>query len=83
MALVKPQFEAGRSEVKRGGVVRDPLMHASVIGRVAWWCVNHGLRVRGVAMSPLLGPAGNREFFLWLRVDDDGDETTDYADSTD
>ena len=71
VALVKPQFEAERHDVKRGGVVRDPLVHAAVIGRVAWWCVNHGLRVRGVAASPLLGPAGNREFFLWLRVDDD------------
>ncbi len=71
VALVKPQFEAERHEVKRGGVVRDPLVHAAVIGRVAWWCVNHGLRVRGVATSPLLGPAGNREFFLWLRVDDE------------
>ena len=70
VALVKPQFEAGRAEVKRGGVVRDPLIHAAVIGRVAWWCVHHRLRVRGVAMSPLLGPAGNREFFLWLRMDD-------------
>jgi 23S rRNA (cytidine1920-2'-O)/16S rRNA (cytidine1409-2'-O)-methyltransferase len=68
VALVKPQFEAEKHEVKRGGVVRDPLVHASVIGRVAWWCVNNGLRVRGVAVSPLLGPAGNREFFLWLRV---------------
>ncbi len=67
VALVKPQFEAGRSEVSRNGVVRDPLVHATVIGRVAWWAVNHGLRVRGVSMSPLLGPAGNREFFLWLR----------------
>jgi 23S rRNA (cytidine1920-2'-O)/16S rRNA (cytidine1409-2'-O)-methyltransferase len=75
VALVKPQFEAERHEVKRGGVVRDPLVHAAVIGRVAWWCVNHRLRVRGVAASPLLGPAGNREFFLWLRVDDD--ETLD------
>ena len=79
VALVKPQFEAARDEVKRGGVVRDPLVHAAVIGRVAWWCVHHGLRVRGVAMSPLLGPAGNREFFLWLRVDGDGEST----DSTD
>ncbi|HYM16107.1 MAG TPA: TlyA family RNA methyltransferase [Dehalococcoidia bacterium] len=68
IALVKPQFEAEKHEVKRGGVVRDPLVHAAVIGRVAWWCVNHGLRVRGVAMSPLLGPAGNREFFLWLET---------------
>jgi 23S rRNA (cytidine1920-2'-O)/16S rRNA (cytidine1409-2'-O)-methyltransferase len=67
VALVKPQFEAARSEVKRG-VVRDPQVHAKVIGRVAWWCVNNGLRVRGVAASPLLGPAGNCEFFLWLRA---------------
>jgi 23S rRNA (cytidine1920-2'-O)/16S rRNA (cytidine1409-2'-O)-methyltransferase len=67
VALVKPQFEAGREEVRRG-VVRDALIHASVIGRVAWWAVNHGLRVRGVTTSPLLGPAGNREFFLWLRL---------------
>jgi 23S rRNA (cytidine1920-2'-O)/16S rRNA (cytidine1409-2'-O)-methyltransferase len=82
VALVKPQFEAERHEVKRGGVVRDPLVHAAVIGRVAWWCVNHRLRVRGVATSPLLGPAGNREFFLWLRVDDE-DGTTDFTDRTD
>ena len=69
VALVKPQFEAGREEVDRRGVVKDARTHATVIGRVAWWCVNHGLRVRGVVQSPLLGPAGNREFFLWLRKD--------------
>jgi 23S rRNA (cytidine1920-2'-O)/16S rRNA (cytidine1409-2'-O)-methyltransferase len=68
VALVKPQFEAGRDEVGRDGVVRDPLVHATVIGRVAWWCVNHGLRVRGMTASPLLGPAGNREFFLLLET---------------
>jgi 23S rRNA (cytidine1920-2'-O)/16S rRNA (cytidine1409-2'-O)-methyltransferase len=68
VALVKPQFEAGRDEVSRRGVVRDPLIHATVIGRVAWWCVNNGLRVRGVTTSPLLGPAGNKEFFLWLQT---------------
>ncbi len=67
VALVKPQFEAGRSEVDRRGVVKDPRIHATVIGRVAWWSVNNRLRVRGVAQSPLLGPAGNREFFLWLQ----------------
>ena len=79
VALVKPQFEAGRDEVGRKGVVRDPLIHAAVIGRVAWWSVNHGLRVRGVKMSPLLGPAGNREFFLWLRrpAEDDRSDDTD------
>ena len=68
VALVKPQFEAGRGEVGRDGVVRDPLLHATVIGRVAWWCVSHGLRVRGVALSPLTGPAGNHEFFLLLET---------------
>ncbi len=70
VALVKPQFEAGKSEVRRGGVVRDPQVHAKVIGRVAWWCVNNGLRVRGVVASPLLGAAGNREFFLRLEAED-------------
>jgi 23S rRNA (cytidine1920-2'-O)/16S rRNA (cytidine1409-2'-O)-methyltransferase len=67
VALVKPQFEAARSEVKRG-VVRDAQVHARVIGRVALWCVNNGLRIRGVTSSPLLGPAGNREFFVWLQT---------------
>jgi 23S rRNA (cytidine1920-2'-O)/16S rRNA (cytidine1409-2'-O)-methyltransferase len=71
VALVKPQFEAARGEVDRKGVVRDELVHAGVIGRVASWCVEHGLRVRGVVTSPLLGPAGNKEFFLWLQVAED------------
>ena len=68
VALVKPQFEAGKDEVPRDGVVRDPLVQASVVGRVAWWCVNHELRVRDVTVSPLLGAAGNREFFLLLET---------------
>jgi 23S rRNA (cytidine1920-2'-O)/16S rRNA (cytidine1409-2'-O)-methyltransferase len=68
VALVKPQFEADRGEVDRRGVVRDPLVRAATVGRVAWWCVNQGLRVRGVALSPLAGPKGNREVFLWLRM---------------
>jgi 23S rRNA (cytidine1920-2'-O)/16S rRNA (cytidine1409-2'-O)-methyltransferase len=66
LALVKPQFEAGREEVGRGGVVRDPLVHARCVARVAEWATRHGLRVRGVVRSPLLGPAGNQEFFLAL-----------------
>ena len=68
LALVKPQFEAAREQVERGGVVRDPLVHAQAVGRVATWALDRGLRVRGVVRSPLLGPAGNREFFLWLRA---------------
>jgi 23S rRNA (cytidine1920-2'-O)/16S rRNA (cytidine1409-2'-O)-methyltransferase len=71
LALVKPQFEAGREQVGRG-VVTDPVVHASAVGGVAAWAVRRGLRVRGVVRSPLLGPKGNREFFLWLRVPLDG-----------
>ncbi|MEE8422131.1 MAG: TlyA family RNA methyltransferase [Dehalococcoidia bacterium] len=67
LALVKPQFEAAREQVQRGGVVHDAAVHAAVVARVALWAIEHGLRVRGVIRSPVLGPAGNREFFLWLR----------------
>jgi 23S rRNA (cytidine1920-2'-O)/16S rRNA (cytidine1409-2'-O)-methyltransferase len=68
LILVKPQFEAGREQVEKGGVVRDPEVHARTVGRVASWANDHDLRVRGVVRSPLTGPAGNREFFLWLRM---------------
>lgn len=68
VALVKPQFEARKQEVRRGGVVRDPMVHAAVLGRVAAWAVGRGFRIRGLTTSPLLGPAGNREFFLLLRT---------------
>jgi 23S rRNA (cytidine1920-2'-O)/16S rRNA (cytidine1409-2'-O)-methyltransferase len=67
IALFKPQFEAAKREVGRGGVIRDPQMHARLIGRFAAWCVRNGFRIRGLAASPLLGPAGNREFFFHLR----------------
>jgi 23S rRNA (cytidine1920-2'-O)/16S rRNA (cytidine1409-2'-O)-methyltransferase len=67
VALFKPQFEAVRREVGRGGVIRDPQMHARLIGRFALWCVRNGLRVLGLTASPLLGPAGNREFFFRLK----------------
>jgi 23S rRNA (cytidine1920-2'-O)/16S rRNA (cytidine1409-2'-O)-methyltransferase len=66
LVLVKPQFEAGREQVEKGGVVRDPIVHAACIAKVALAAIDLGLRVRGVVRSPLLGPAGNREFFLWL-----------------
>lgn len=65
-ALVKPQFEARRGDVGKGGIVRDPLVHAAVLGRVAWWAVTRGFRVRGLTTSPVPGADGNREFFLLL-----------------
>ncbi len=67
VALFKPQFEAAKREVGKGGVIRDPQMHSKLIGRFAAWCVKNGLRIRGLTASPLLGPAGNREFFFRLR----------------
>jgi len=66
VCLVKPQFEAGRAEVARGGVVRDPEVHACVVEAVKASARDLGWRIRGLAPSPILGPAGNREFFLHL-----------------
>jgi 23S rRNA (cytidine1920-2'-O)/16S rRNA (cytidine1409-2'-O)-methyltransferase len=70
VALVKPQFEAKREEVGRGGVIKDPQVHARVLGRMTVWAVNQGLRVRNLCVSPILGDAGNREFFLLLQKPD-------------
>jgi len=66
VALVKPQFEVGKGEVGKGGVVRDPAYHQAVLSRVARFAVLHGWHVLGAAASPLKGPKGNREFFLHL-----------------
>jgi 23S rRNA (cytidine1920-2'-O)/16S rRNA (cytidine1409-2'-O)-methyltransferase len=73
--LVKPQFEVGRERVGRGGVVRDPELRADAVRRVAAVAQELGLHVRGVAPSPLPGPAGNVEYLLWLVLsDDDADD---------
>jgi 23S rRNA (cytidine1920-2'-O)/16S rRNA (cytidine1409-2'-O)-methyltransferase len=67
-ALIKPQFEAGREEVGKGGVVRDPAVHRAVCERVsAWVAAQPGWSVIGIAESPVQGPAGNREFLLHAR----------------
>ena len=67
VALVKPQFEALRGEVPRGGVVKDPKVHSRVLARLINWAVDNRLRVRNLTASPIVGDAGNREFFLLLR----------------
>ncbi len=64
VALVKPQFEAGRAEVGKGGVVRDPAVHARVCGEAAAWVGSQRWRVLGVTESPITGPEGNVEFLL-------------------
>ena len=67
VALVKPQFEAEKGEVGRGGVIKDPALHAAILGRVIVWSVEQGLRVRNLCPSPIPGRAGNREFLMELR----------------
>ncbi|MBB4153574.1 23S rRNA (cytidine1920-2'-O)/16S rRNA (cytidine1409-2'-O)-methyltransferase [Sphingomonas jinjuensis] len=64
MALIKPQFEAGREEVGKGGVVRDPVVHARVCREVEDWVASSGWRVDGVVESPITGPEGNVEFLI-------------------
>jgi 23S rRNA (cytidine1920-2'-O)/16S rRNA (cytidine1409-2'-O)-methyltransferase len=66
VVLVKPQFEAGRDLVGKGGVVRDPKIHGDVLRTISRAAMNSGFKVRGLTASPLLGPAGNREFLMWL-----------------
>lgn len=67
VALVKPQFEAGRADVGKGGVVRDPVIHQRVLREVIAAADTLALGVHGVTASPLVGPAGNREFLIHLK----------------
>lgn len=67
VALVKPQFEAGREQVGKGGVVRDPAVHRAVLLEILCWAAGHGLGLMGLIRSPLTGPAGNVEFLAhWV-----------------
>jgi len=66
ISLIKPQFEAGRAEVGKGGVVKDPEVHRAVLGNILAWALDHGLAVRSLMTSPLKGPAGNVEFLAHL-----------------
>ena len=64
VALVKPQFEAGRAEVGKGGVVRDPEVHQRVCAEASAWVESQGWSVVGVTESPITGPEGNKEFLI-------------------
>jgi len=68
ICLVKPQFEAGKSLVEKGGLVKDPTVHARVLGRFISWSIDKGYRVAGLTPSPIYGRSGNREFFILLKV---------------
>jgi 23S rRNA (cytidine1920-2'-O)/16S rRNA (cytidine1409-2'-O)-methyltransferase len=67
ITLVKPQFEAGKNQVGKGGLVKDPQVHAAVLGRFINWAVDHEFRLLGLVASPILGAEGNKEFLVLLR----------------
>lgn len=81
VTLIKPQFEAGRRQVGKGGVVRDPAVHRAVLHQIAAWAEAQGLGLLGLIRSPVAGPAGNIEFLghwqpgcrtaadIWLLID--------------
>jgi 23S rRNA (cytidine1920-2'-O)/16S rRNA (cytidine1409-2'-O)-methyltransferase len=65
VALVKPQFEAVRERLGKGGVVRDPAVHRAVLSEVTAWASEQGMGLQGLVRSPITGPAGNVEFLAW------------------
>lgn len=67
VALIKPQFEAGRDEVGKGGVVRNEAVHQRVCDDVEMWLVEKNWTVMGLIPSPITGPQGNVEFLIWAR----------------
>ena len=78
LLMVKPQFEVGRERLGAGGVVRDPSLRVAAVVDVARAATQEGLLVHGVTASPLPGPSGNVEYFLWLRRGDGpGDQEED------
>ena len=72
LALIKPQFEVGKDLVGKGGVVRDPALHKRVIEDLSSFFYRNGLGCKNVIPSPILGPKGNREFFIFLHHKDTG-----------
>ncbi len=78
--MVKPQFEVGKDRLGSGGVVRDPELRAESVLGVIDEAAKLGLALRGVVASPLPGPSGNVEFFVWLRREDVAESTVDTVD---
>lgn len=67
VALIKPQFEAGRESVGKGGIVRDAAVHQQVVERVTQFCAQLGWHAHGLIESPILGAEGNKEFLIYLK----------------
>jgi len=68
LVLIKPQFEARRREVGKGGVIKQPVVHARVLGRFIAWMIEHSFRLGGLVASPIVGASGNKEFFMLLKL---------------
>ena len=77
LSLIKPQFEVGKGEVGKGGVVKEGALHQKVIDRISMFSRELGLKVLGVTESPLLGPKGNKEFFIYLKKENRKDGQTE------
>ncbi|MES2497136.1 MAG: TlyA family RNA methyltransferase [Pseudomonadota bacterium] len=75
IALIKPQFEAGRGEVGKGGVIRDPVVHERVCAEVVSWIESQGWDIVGITPSPITGPEGNVEFLVGAIRKDAAQET--------
>ncbi|MDO9066338.1 MAG: TlyA family RNA methyltransferase [Chloroflexota bacterium] len=69
VVLIKPQFEARREEVGKGGIIKQSDVHARVLGRFIAWTVNHDICLHGLVASPILGASGNKEFFVLMKLD--------------
>jgi len=83
IALIKPQFEAGRKETaKNKGVIRDPAVHRAVLNDVLTFAQEIGFAVRGLMRSPLLGPKGNVEFLVWLGVGEESEDVINLVEKT-
>lgn len=67
VALIKPQFEAGKGQVGKGGVIKNPDLHQSIVKDIREFCIDTGWNVEGYIPSPILGPKGNREFLIYLK----------------
>ncbi|MBN1664910.1 MAG: TlyA family RNA methyltransferase [Deltaproteobacteria bacterium] len=68
LALIKPQFEVGKQDIEKNGVVKNPVLHQRVIAEIETFCRGLNLDVLGLCESPILGPAGNKEFFIYLKT---------------
>ncbi len=69
IALIKPQFEADKGEVARGGVIREPILHANILARIIAWLVSNNYRILNLVRSVVTGDKGNKEFFVLIRHD--------------